>query len=299
MRVRIRQVVLMLIQTALATTALLSPDAASALTISSITRSSSPFPTDECGVAVSQDARALVVLGLGHDNAFWMLRQDGGAFEPTWRSLGGQFASGPALVRLPHGDGVAVFGSTAEGRVQTATVRPSAPSSLASALPTRAPGWLDLGGEVTMRPQPLLDARGLLHVFALGRYDRAVHHKRQAAAAGGGDAAWGRWEVLSGAISSAPHPVLDAEGWIHVFARGVRARRRAPSRSRSQPSPPLLPTQARSRPSSSLPSPPPSPHPTSPSPNTHARRSRPRALAQSATRGGWTRRLAGARLRRG
>ena len=37
MRVRIRQVVLMLIQTALATTALLSPDAASALTISSIT----------------------------------------------------------------------------------------------------------------------------------------------------------------------------------------------------------------------------------------------------------------------
>ena len=114
----------MLIQTALATTALLSPDAASALTISSITRSSSPFPTDECGVAVSQDARALVVLGLGHDNAFWMLRQDGGAFEPTWRSLGGQFASGPALVRLPHGDGVAVFGSTAEGRVQTATVRP-------------------------------------------------------------------------------------------------------------------------------------------------------------------------------
>ena len=89
MRVRIRQVVLMLIQTALATTALLSPDAASALTISSITRSSSPFPTDECGVAVSQDARALVVLGLGHDNAFWMLRQDGGAFEPTWRSLGG------------------------------------------------------------------------------------------------------------------------------------------------------------------------------------------------------------------
>ena len=107
-RVRIRQVVLMLIQTALATTALLSPDAASALTISSITRSSSPFPTDECGVAVSQDARALVVLGLGHDNAFWMLRQDGGAFEPTWRSLGGQFASGPALVRLPHGDGVAL-----------------------------------------------------------------------------------------------------------------------------------------------------------------------------------------------
>ena len=79
MRVRIRQVVLMLIQTALATTALLSPDAASALTISSITRSSSPFPTDECGVAVSQDARALVVLGLGHDNAFWMLCQDGGA----------------------------------------------------------------------------------------------------------------------------------------------------------------------------------------------------------------------------
>ena len=69
------------------------------------------------------------MLGLGHDNAFWMLRQDGGAFEPTWRSLGGQFTSGPALVRLPHGDGVAVFGSTAEGRVQTATVRPSAPSS--------------------------------------------------------------------------------------------------------------------------------------------------------------------------
>ena len=37
----------------------------------------------------------------------------------------------------------------------------------------------------------------------------------------GSRAVWASWQVLDGHVSSAPQPLLDAEGWLHVLARGL------------------------------------------------------------------------------
>jgi len=76
-----------------------------------------------------------------------------------------------------------------------------------------------LGGATTGRPAPIVDARGLLHVFAQSATDRAVVYKEQHANTS--HAIWGSWQLLDGAVSSAPQPMLDAEGWLHIFARGL------------------------------------------------------------------------------
>ena len=168
------------------------------------------MPADQCSAAttMSKDHR-LVLVAYGYDNRYWASWQSAAGFL-AWKSLAGcEFASGPALLQDARGD-MLVFGRTATGQIEYATLRPNGGI---------AAGFTSLGGAMTGRPAPIVDARGLLHVFAQSATDRAVVYKEQHANTS--HAIWGSWQLLDGAVSSAPQPMLDAEGWLHIFARGL------------------------------------------------------------------------------
>merc|ERR1740124_909771 len=180
--------------------------------LSGVAAADSPMPSDQCSTAtaISKDRR-LVAVALGYDSQYWASWQSTSGFSP-WKSLGGSaFASGPAVVQDAVGD-VAVFGRVPGGRLQYATLHAGGGIS---------PGWTDLGGMTTGRPAPVIDSRGLLHVFAQSATDHAVVYKGQYVNGTTSSAVWGSWQVLDGAVSSAPQPLLDAEGWLHVLARGL------------------------------------------------------------------------------
>lgn len=177
--------------------------------LSGVAAADAPMPSDHCStaIAIGKDRR-LVSVALGYDRQYWASWQSASGFLP-WKSLSGSaFASGPAVVQDAQGD-VAVFGRVAGGRLQYATLHPSGGGG----------DWIDLGGATTGRPAPIMDSRGLLHVFAQSATDHAVLYKGQYI--NGSRAVWASWQVLDGHVSSAPQPLLDAEGWIHVLARGL------------------------------------------------------------------------------
>lgn len=167
-------------------------------------------PADHCSVAttVSKDSR-LVLVAYGYDNRYWASWQSGAGF-PAWQPLDGcEFASGPALLQDAKGD-MLVFGRTANGEIEYATLCPKGGV---------VAGFTSLGGTTLGRPAPVVNARGLLHVFAQSAMDHMVVYKRQHA--NGLQAVWGTWQLLDGLVSSGPQPMLDAEGWLHIFARGL------------------------------------------------------------------------------
>ena len=136
--------------------------------LSGVDAADAPMPSDQCSAAtaIGKDRR-LVAVALGYDSQYWASWQSAGGFLP-WEALGGSahFASGPAVVQDAHGD-VAVFGRVPGGRVQYATLRAGG----------GAGDWADLGGATIGRPAPIMDSRGLLHVFAQSATDHAVLYK--------------------------------------------------------------------------------------------------------------------------
>ena len=63
-----------------------------------------------------------------------------------------------------------------------------------------------------------LDAAPLRPSVSQSASFHSLVYKRQLV--NGSSVAWGSWQLLEGAVSSAPHPSLDAEGWLHLMARG-------------------------------------------------------------------------------
>jgi hypothetical protein len=133
--------------------------------LTGVAAAEAPLPADQCSAASTiSDDRRLVVVAHGFDSQYWASWQGAPSGFQPWRALGSMaFASGPAVVQDARGD-VVVFGRAAGDRLHYATLHPGGGLS---------PGWTDLGGALSGRPAPILDSRGLLHVFA----QVVAHHR--------------------------------------------------------------------------------------------------------------------------
>ena len=70
-------------------------------------------------------------------------------------------------------------------------------------------------------PKAILNSEGFIHVFAKSWGENTLMHKFQFAGENG--TCWSEWASLGGALTSLPSPLLDCEGLLHVFVRGVDA----------------------------------------------------------------------------
>jgi hypothetical protein len=128
-----------------------------------------------------------------------------------WRSVGGFFAGGPAVIRNANND-IVVFGRGADKKVWYKVFHESGTEE----------DWSPLGGKLMSGGvAAIVDPQGLIHVYARGR-DSAIWEKRQYA--NGTEAEWGEWTNLGGVLSGSVSVVLDAEGVINLFARGIDGR---------------------------------------------------------------------------
>jgi len=172
-----------------------------------------PIPCDKCSVAATNNANmSLTLFSWGYDNAYWMISQAslGGLFAP-WKSIGGYFAAGPSVLRNANND-IVVFGNGADRNVWYKVFHENGVED----------NWETLGGNFLARGvASIIDPQGLIHVYVCG-YDSAVWEMRQNA--NGTEALWGAWTSLGGAITGSVTAMLDAEGVINLFARGVNDR---------------------------------------------------------------------------
>jgi hypothetical protein len=170
-----------------------------------------PIPFDKCSVSAVNDAdHKMSAFAWGYNNEYWFAKHSElwGSFG-GWKSVGGFFAGGPAVVRNANND-IAVFGRGADRKVWYKVFNDEAAAEA---------DWIPLGGKLLSgRVTVTLDPQGLIHLFARGR-DSAVWEKRQFA--NGTEALWGEWTSLGGIVTSNVAAVVDAEGVTHLFARGV------------------------------------------------------------------------------
>jgi hypothetical protein len=153
-----------------------------------------------CGnldVAPNADGR-LQLFARGGDHALW-------TFAQSWTSLGGSFASGPAV------------GTNADGRLEVFALGVS--GKLYHAW-QKSPGgafstFADRGGSIAGNPVVARNADGRLEVFARGM-DGAVWRVSQVAPNG----TWSAWASLGGTFIGDPAVVAGDGGRLAVFATG-------------------------------------------------------------------------------
>jgi len=118
------------------------------------------------------------------------------------------FAGGPTVIRNANND-LVVFGRGADRKVWYKVFKNGNDED----------DWVPLGGKLlSSRVTAVLDAQGLIHIFARGK-DSAIWEKRQYA--NGTEANWGEWTSLGGIVTSGVEAIVDAEGVINLFTRGV------------------------------------------------------------------------------
>lgn len=180
----------------------------------SVVAQADDVPKDRCGLvaAANEDCR-LEVFVLGHDNQIYHKYQmdDDKDQWSNWGSLGGKYLrGGPSIVQAADGRLVLFARGVDRAVYYKAQTEPN------SAKWTK---WESLGGRFASSPVAVLSAEGFLHVFAVGQ-DRTLLHKYQFDNTTSSELDWSSWQSLGGALTSLPSAALDAEGLIHVFARG-------------------------------------------------------------------------------
>jgi len=80
--------------------------------------------------------------------------------------------------------------------------------------------WQSLGGTFASSPFAILSSEGYLYVFAVAE-DRSLLYKYQFEDTSSNEVNWSTWQSLGGSLTSLPSVVLDTEGLIHIFARGL------------------------------------------------------------------------------
>eukprot|EP00298_Acanthocystis_sp_HF-20_P013593 c20424_g2_i1.p1 GENE.c20424_g2_i1~~c20424_g2_i1.p1 ORF type:complete len:409 (+),score=176.72 c20424_g2_i1:37-1227(+) len=168
-----------------------------------------PVPFDKCSIeSVSDGNMKVVTIAWGYDNSFWINKRTD-VWE-DWQSIGGSFVGGPTAIRTLNND-IVIFGCTQDRTVFTKTIYENGQQS----------EWSSLGGDIIgARISALVDSFGLIHVFAQG-HDSRVWELAQYIS-NTGEILWADWAKRGAlTVTSSVTSILDAEGFIHLFARGV------------------------------------------------------------------------------
>jgi len=162
-------------------------------------------------VLTSNEDERLEIFVVGFDNQIYHKYQLNSDDWSNWASLGGVYLRGGPNV-LKAADGRLVLFARGVDRAiwYKAQTSPNAATWT---------NWLSLGGRFSSSPVSVLSAEGFIHVFAVGQ-DRTLLHKFQFDNITSAQPDWSSWQSLGGSLTSLPSAVLDAEGLIHVFARG-------------------------------------------------------------------------------
>ncbi len=135
----------------------------------------------------------------GQDSSVWFTGWDGAKWT-GWTSLGGPFASGPAVASWANGR-LDVFATGSDHALWHRSFDSNQWS-----------GWESLGGSLTSGPAVASWMAGRLDIFARGA-DGTLWHLAWANG-------WSGWESLGGSLTSAPAVASWAAGRLDVFARG-------------------------------------------------------------------------------
>jgi uncharacterized protein YvpB len=139
------------------------------------------------------------VFAQGQDSAVWVAGWDGARWT-GWSSIGGPFASAPAVA------------SWSDGRVDVFVTGSDRALWHRSFDSSQWSGWESLGGVLTSGPAVASWTAGRLDVLAAGA-DSALWHLSWSGA-------WSGWESLAGGLTAAPAVASWAPGRLDVFARG-------------------------------------------------------------------------------
>jgi hypothetical protein len=171
------------------------------------------IPRDKCAVSIgcNEDERTAIFI-LGTDRQYYQkheLPERLGDWS-AWKSLGGNFKGGPAIVRSSDGR-LEVFGRGSDNSIWTKyQAKPNSDDEWTM--------WAPLGNvKFTSDPVAALSSEGFIHVFGKG-IDNSLMHKTQYT--NNSMFQWTEWTSLGGSLTSQPAVLLDAEGLMHIFVRG-------------------------------------------------------------------------------
>jgi hypothetical protein len=171
------------------------------------------IPHDQCAVTVGMNENErLEVFALGMDNAiFHSMQVAANSYWSPWESLGGNFSSGPTVVRNVDGRLEVFSRGEDDDLYHKYQYTPNGEKGWSP--------WLSLGGKFSSAPTVLLNSEGTLQVFARGKENRALMYNGQTHNVSG--VFWSGWQNLGGILTSGPTAVLTAESLVHVFVRGI------------------------------------------------------------------------------
>lgn len=158
-------------------------------------------------------SRHVELFALSERRSVLHARQLDGSRWSGWDDLGGLFSGGPVAAKNAN-NRLEVFAPGVDRKLYR---RESVGTCGDKWAPER---WECIGGCFTGGPTIAASAEGLLNLFMRG-CDRAVWRLQQRREKDGSLSWPDTWDLLGGVISSTPQAVLDAEGMLHVFARGI------------------------------------------------------------------------------
>merc|ERR1711939_288870 len=171
------------------------------------------IPHDQCAVSIAMNENErLEIFALGQDDSIYHSYQaSANAFWAPWVSLGGNFSSGPQVVRNADGR-LEIFARGQDDDIYHKY-------QLAVNGEKGWGPWLSLGGKFSSSPAVLLNSEGTLQLFARGKENRALMYNGQTHNVSG--VFWSGWQNLGGILTSGPAVALTAESLVYVFVRGI------------------------------------------------------------------------------
>lgn len=173
-----------------------------------------PIPSDKCGVtAITFEDERLYVFALSEDSVVWHKFQKPEGGWSTWRPLADRkkMTSGPKPVRHSNGT-IQVFARGPDRKFYISSM-------------TSLNEWSDWSTiaderEFLSPPVPVITAAGSVLVFGIDAQTHSVWYTESTPITSG-VMTFSNFANLHGEATSPPAVLLDAEGLIHVFIRGI------------------------------------------------------------------------------